>query len=62
MLFRSRSTQLEEMLDEDDDGEEPQVWGLYEVRDPSFFSCPLLEADLVKSHLPRVYLDAIESL
>lgn len=64
-LELARKRQLEELMaeEEDEDDEEPQVWGLYEVADPrTFYACPLLEADLVKSHLPKVYLDAIEAL
>lgn len=51
--------------DEEEDGDEEDdlLFGLYEVGNPAaFFSMPFLEADLVKSHLPRHYLDAVESL
>ncbi|KAM0755150.1 hypothetical protein T439DRAFT_377514 [Meredithblackwellia eburnea MCA 4105] len=48
---------------DDDDDEEVRVVGLYEVRDPGvFYACPHIEADLVKYHLPKEYLDAIEAL
>lgn len=47
----------------DDEDDEPGVFGIYEVGNPGvFFSRPHLEADLVQKHLPRFYLDAIESL
>jgi hypothetical protein len=48
---------------EDDDEEETSVFGIYAVeRPPPFYCIPFLEADLVKSHLPREYLDAINAL
>ncbi|SCV70480.1 BQ2448_1874 [Microbotryum intermedium] len=53
----------EEEQEEQEDDEEPQLWGLYEVAAPdAFYACPHLEADLVKSHLPKEYLDAVNSL
>ncbi|KAI5481870.1 protein of lipase, class 3 family [Pseudohyphozyma bogoriensis] len=61
-LEKTRKAELEKIEWEDDE-DEPLVVGLYEVRDPTaFFSLPLLEADLVKSHLPKEYLDNLESL
>lgn len=60
---RSLEDEDEDDEEEEDDGEETQVWGLYAVKKPTgFFACPLLVADLVQVHLPRFYLDAIESL
>lgn len=48
---------------EEGDEEDDLLFGLYEVGNPAaFFAMPWLEADLVKSHLPRFYLDAVESL
>jgi len=47
------------------EGEEDEelMLGLYEVRAPQrFYHSPLLLSDLVKSHLPKEYLDAVESL
>ncbi|BGP25949.1 hypothetical protein JCM10295v2_004892 [Rhodotorula toruloides] len=45
-----------------DDEDEP-LCGLYEVRDPRrFYAMPLLEADLVAAHMPKNYLDQVESL
>lgn len=49
--------------EEDDDDEETLFFGLYEVLRPEkFFTMPFLEADMVKTHLPKSYLDAVESL
>ena len=49
--------------EEDGDEEDDLLFGLYEVGNPAaFFAMPFLEADLVRSHLPRHYLDAVESL
>jgi hypothetical protein len=48
--------------DVDDEDDEPIV-GLYTVAKPTaFYAIPLLEADLVKKHLPKEYLDAINAL
>ena len=63
----ARKKRLEELADEDDDDEDddetPVVWGLYEVKQPgTFYACPHLDAELVKSHLPKEYLDSIEAL
>ncbi|GAA6016208.1 hypothetical protein JCM10207_000432 [Rhodosporidiobolus poonsookiae] len=45
----------------DADGE--PLFGLYEVRDPRrFYRLPHLEADCVAAHMPKVYLDAVDSL
>ncbi|KAL7339820.1 Proteophosphoglycan ppg4 [Rhodotorula toruloides] len=45
-----------------DDEDEP-LCALYEVRDPRrFYAMPLLEADLVAAHMPKAYLDQVESL
>ncbi|BGP33516.1 hypothetical protein JCM10296v2_005320 [Rhodotorula toruloides] len=45
-----------------DDEDEP-LCGLYDVRDPRrFYAMPLLEADLVAAHMPKAYLDQVESL
>lgn len=64
MLELKRKKELEEVMDEDEDDEElPGIFGLYEVQNPAlFFRCPHLEADLIQKHLPRFYLDSIESL
>ncbi|SCZ87616.1 BZ3500_MvSof-1268-A1-R1_Chr2-2g05082 [Microbotryum saponariae] len=60
---RQRDQQAEEMDQDQEDDEESQMWGLYEVAAPdAFYACPHLEADLVKSHLPKEYLDAVNSL
>lgn len=49
--------------DDDDDEEETALFGIYGVENPAaFYSIPFLEADLVKCHLPREYLDAINAL
>lgn len=68
-LEAARRKELEDELaarqatGEDDDEEEAPVFGIYAVeRPPPFYSIPFLEADLVKSHLPREYLDAINAL
>ncbi|GAA5956903.1 hypothetical protein JCM3765_006636 [Sporobolomyces pararoseus] len=48
----------------DEDAEEGSLLlGLYEVTDPRrFYRAPLLSSDLIRSHLPKEYLDAVESL
>ncbi|KAK4702525.1 hypothetical protein P7C70_g3697, partial [Phenoliferia sp. Uapishka_3] len=62
-LEKKRKKDLEEEADEEEEAETVQVWGLYEVAEPgSFYSCPILDAELVKSHLPKEYLDAIDAL
>lgn len=50
--------------EEGDDGDEPSPQlGFYRVTDPkTFFATPWLDTEMVSSHLPRCYLDAIESL
>lgn len=48
---------------DEEDEEEGVMMGLYEVAHPEkFYSSPHLESDAISSHLPRYYLDAIESL
>lgn len=48
---------------DDDDEDEAPIVGIYNVRRPAaFYAIPLLEADLVKKHLPKEYLDAINAL
>ncbi|KAK4047384.1 hypothetical protein OIV83_005431 [Microbotryomycetes sp. JL201] len=50
-----------DVVDEDED--EQPLYGIYSVENPSkFYSLPWLEADLVKSHLPREYLDCLSAL
>ncbi|KAL8284122.1 hypothetical protein RQP46_004871 [Phenoliferia psychrophenolica] len=65
-LEAARKRRMEELEDdegEEEEEEETQVWGLYQVVEPgSFYSCPHLDAELVKSHLPKEYLDSIEAL
>lgn len=63
-LESKRRKEIEEAMEaEDDEEEEPGVFGLYEVKNSAmFYRYPHLEADLVSKHLPRFYLDAIESL
>lgn len=57
---RKEREQGEESADEDD---EELLLGLYEVKDPlSFYRVPILSSDLISSHLPKTYLDAVESL
>ncbi|GAA5926876.1 lipase family protein [Sporobolomyces koalae] len=50
--------------DEDEDTEDvPVRYGVFEVKDPSsFYRSPILASDLIKSHMPMAYLDAITSL
>jgi hypothetical protein len=48
---------------DEEDEEEGVMMGLYEVAHPEkFYSSPHLESDAISSHLPKYYLDAIESL
>jgi hypothetical protein len=48
---------------DEEDEEEGVMMGLYEVAHPKkFYSSPHLESDAISSHLPKYYLDAIESL
>lgn len=70
-LELARRQQLEEDIacrlaagEEDvDDDDEALIVGLYSVGRPAaFYAMPLLEANLVKCHLPREYLDAINAL
>ncbi|KAK4055902.1 hypothetical protein OIO90_003159 [Microbotryomycetes sp. JL221] len=57
---REQSANVEE---EDDEEDEPALYGIYSVGRPSeFYSLPWLEADLVKTHLPREYLDCLSTL
>ncbi|GAA5895604.1 lipase family protein [Sporobolomyces salmoneus] len=50
--------------DELDNGDNGELrLGLYEVRDPTrFYHAPLLLSDMIRSHLPKEYLEAVESL
>lgn len=60
-MEKLRNSSTIERNDEEDD--ELPAFGLYSVLNPAaFYSMPLLEVDLVKAHLPRFYLDAIDSL
>lgn len=48
---------------DDGDRDEELLLGLYEVKDAqSFYQAPLLSSDSITSHLPKAYLDAVESL
>ncbi|GAA6059912.1 hypothetical protein JCM10212_005295 [Sporobolomyces blumeae] len=59
---RTRSG-VHDVDDHDDDAEDEAFLGLYEVKNPrAFYRLPILDSDLVKSHLPKEYLDAVESL
>lgn len=50
-------------LEEEEEEEEERLWGIYEVGEVGrFFNLPLLELEMISSHLPRNYLDAVESL
>lgn len=54
--------EAEGQLPSEDDEDEP-LCGLYEVHDPRrFYAMPLLESDLVAAHMPKAYLDQVESL
>jgi len=49
--------------EEGDDGDEHELWGLYEVGEPRrFFQLPLLRSDLLAHHMPQLYGDVCDSL
>ncbi|EGU11245.1 Proteophosphoglycan ppg4 [Rhodotorula toruloides ATCC 204091] len=59
-LRKAREVEGDESAGDDED---ELLCGLYEVRDPRrFYAMPLLEADLVAAHMPKAYLDQVESL
>ncbi|GAA6013996.1 hypothetical protein JCM11491_003481 [Sporobolomyces phaffii] len=58
---RNSGREVRDAPDEEDD--EALMLGLYEVKDPdSFYRTTLLSSDFIRSHLPKEYLDAVESL
>ncbi|KAM0786453.1 hypothetical protein ACM66B_001915 [Microbotryomycetes sp. NB124-2] len=61
---RKQATGLAVLTDEDENDEDEQpLYGIYSVENPSkFYSLPWLEADLVRSHLPKEYLDSLSTL
>lgn len=69
VLEAHRRQKLEEARDKagdtsyEEDEEEDELLGFYEVRDPTrFYAMPILSADLLGAHMPKAYLEATQSL
>ena len=60
---RNERAEGRDSKEEDEEDDDELLLGLYEVKDPlNFYRLPILSSDLIRSHLPKEYLDAVESL